>query len=158
MKRMNYAAQLAHPLWQRRRLDMLNSANWQCTVCGCSDKTLHVHHRQYFKGRMAWEYSDVELQVVCYDCHEANHALDEKLKAILVLVPPQEALSLLAGFYSALLPVDLTMASIGNDKDTFEGGMMAADFRFLPADIKQQMYAARDKFLTDVPDFGEGGK
>lgn len=99
MTKLTYAEQLAHPLWQRRRLTMLNAADWKCSACGSDDAQLHVHHRQYFKGRMAWEYSDAELQVLCKSCHERLHVVDEQIKAILCQVPPDEALALLAGYF-----------------------------------------------------------
>lgn len=102
MSKLTYAQQLAHPLWQRRRLTMLDVAGWKCSACGEHDRQLHVHHRQYFKGRMAWEYSDAELQVLCDACHERLHVVDDQIKAILCRVPPDEVLALLAGFYGGL--------------------------------------------------------
>jgi hypothetical protein len=103
MTKLTYTQQLAHPLWQRRRLEMLSAADWKCTHCRESDQQLHVHHRQYFKGRMAWEYSNEELQVLCSTCHEHLHVVDEQIKSILCRVPPAEVLALLAGFYSNLI-------------------------------------------------------
>lgn len=102
MSKLTYTQQLAHPLWQRRRLEMLNEAGWQCMSCYNEEAQLHVHHRQYFKGRMAWEYSNAELQVLCGACHARLHVVDEQIKAILCRVPPDEALALLAGFYGGL--------------------------------------------------------
>ena len=102
MSKLTYAQQLAHPLWQRRRLTMLDAAGWKCSVCGGHDSQLHVHHRQYFKGRMAWEYSDAELQVLCKNCHERLHVVDDQIKAILCRVPPHEALALLAGYFAGM--------------------------------------------------------
>lgn len=99
MNKMTYAQQLAHPLWQRRRLEMLSAAGWKCTCCGSSEKTLHVHHKQYFKGRMAWEYVDAELQVLCDECHEKSHVLDTRIKTVLARVPQEEALALLVGYF-----------------------------------------------------------
>ena len=99
MTKLTYAQQLAHPLWQRRRLEILNSANWCCSSCSVADQQLHVHHRQYFKGRMAWEYANSELQVLCGPCHEQSHVIDTRIKQILARVPPYEALALLAGYF-----------------------------------------------------------
>lgn len=56
MLKMAYRDQLLHPNWQRKRLEMLEAAGWECTSCGGAEKTLHVHHKRYVKGRMAWEY------------------------------------------------------------------------------------------------------
>lgn len=102
MAKLTYSQQLAHPLWQRRRLEMLNEAGWQCMACFDEEKQLHVHHRQYFKGRMAWEYANSELQVLCSACHERLHVVDEQIKAILCRVPPGEALAVLAGYFGQM--------------------------------------------------------
>lgn len=99
MTKLTYAQQLAHPLWQRRRLEVLNAGGWACSTCGATDQQLHVHHKQYFKGRMAWEYSNDELQSLCAGCHEQSHEVDSHIKAILCRVPPAEALALLAGYF-----------------------------------------------------------
>lgn len=34
---------------------------------------LHVHHKYYRKGLLAWEYPDEALITLCWDCHEALH-------------------------------------------------------------------------------------
>lgn len=82
-KKLTYAEQLKHPNWQRKRLEMLNAADFQCTRCGDKEKTLHVHHKQYVKGRMAWEYEQDELDVLCETCHELSHHVKEKLATLL---------------------------------------------------------------------------
>lgn len=98
MTRLTYAEQLRHPKWQRRRLEMLQAANFTCAECSGTESTLHVHHKRYFKGRMAWEYTDTELQVLCEECHQAAHDLQEGIGRALNLIPAAEALSLLCGF------------------------------------------------------------
>jgi hypothetical protein len=136
MSKLTYAQQLAHPNWQRRRLHMLETAGWACTVCGSATETLHVHHRQYFKGRMAWEYTDVELQVICAACHKTAHALDDDLKALLVHLPPAEVFALLAGFYAGAAPYDLVMKGATLDVHVLGAGMFAADVRHLSTEQK----------------------
>lgn len=77
---LTYAQQLKDPRWQRRRLERLSKADFRCELC-CSNTTeLHVHHPEYFKGRMAWEYEDNELEVLCKDCHGSHHKLEEAIK------------------------------------------------------------------------------
>lgn len=49
---------LKDPRWQRKRLEVLNRANFACRECGGTDLTLHVHHRYYISGRKPWEYPD----------------------------------------------------------------------------------------------------
>lgn len=75
MTKMTYGEQLKHPNWQRKRLEALERAGWVCERCCGGEVTLHVHHKHYVKGRMAWEYSQAELAVLCEDCHEEEHQL-----------------------------------------------------------------------------------
>jgi len=41
---MNYADKLKDPRWQKKRLKIMERANWECESCGDSEKTLHIHH------------------------------------------------------------------------------------------------------------------
>lgn len=66
----SYSDRLKDPRWQRRRLEILNRADFACETCESSDKTLHVHHKLYRKGAMPWEYDDHELEALCVDCHD----------------------------------------------------------------------------------------
>lgn len=83
MNKMTYAEQLKHPNWQRKRLEALNLADFQCSDCGDKETTLHVHHKQYVKGRKAWEYEQGELQVLCENCHQHRHVAEENLQVLL---------------------------------------------------------------------------
>lgn len=138
MAKLTYAQQLMHPNWQRRRLHMLEQAAWQCTSCYAEEVTLHVHHRQYFKGRMAWEYSDDELAVLCKNCHDIEHHDDEQLKRMLVLVPMGMApvscaVAVLAGYFGHDVEAVEAMADeIGvYDRLRFVGDL-AARLRSIP--------------------------
>ena len=73
---MTYKEQLLDPRWQRRRLEILQRDDFTCRKCLSKDKTLHVHHTEYFNGKMAWEYDGRYLKTLCADCHE----LEEMLK------------------------------------------------------------------------------
>ena len=99
MARLTYSEQLKHPNWQRRRLETLERHGWQCSDCGDADKTLHVHHKHYFKGRMAWEYSDDELTVLCESCHSNQHRIEDLLKEVLMGQEPVFYAPLLAGLH-----------------------------------------------------------
>jgi hypothetical protein len=110
MATMPYRDQLLSPNWQRKRLERLDAAAWACESCEDTSSTLHVHHRRYVKGRMVWEYSDDELQVLCETCHKQHHADRALLDAMLLNVefggtydgqrrPPEAvAAALLGGF------------------------------------------------------------
>lgn len=44
--------------------------NFQCKICGCNDKELHVHHRWYQFGNEIWDYPDSCFETLCFECHE----------------------------------------------------------------------------------------
>jgi hypothetical protein len=135
---MTYSQQLAHPNWQRRRLEMLNAADWKCAICADAETQLHVHHRQYFKGRMAWEYEDHELAVLCENCHELEHAEDTNLKRLLSLVPiGQNPLFLATAVLAGLFGTDVeTVAEFAESIGVYSRfemiGQIAAAMRLVP--------------------------
>lgn len=97
---LTYKEQLAHPNWQRKRLEMLDAADFTCFMCEATDSTLHVHHRQYFKNRMAWEYGNDQLVVLCDACHKKEHEAIDCAKKLQSLVNPVELTALAHGFHS----------------------------------------------------------
>lgn len=72
MSKPTYWELLRDPRWQRRRLEIMERANWACQLCGDKKETLNVHHRIYRKGAMPWDYSDTELACLCETCHYAE--------------------------------------------------------------------------------------
>jgi hypothetical protein len=85
--RLSYAEQLKHPNWQRKRLGILERDGWKCLVCESKDKTLHVHHKTYIKGRMAWDYEDSNFEALCEECHEAAHSHKARMDLVLSQYP-----------------------------------------------------------------------
>lgn len=77
-----YRGQLRDPRWQRRRLEIMQRADFSCEECSSKTRTLHVHHKIYRTGAMPWEYTDAELACICEDCHSAEHEI-----AIVPLAP-----------------------------------------------------------------------
>lgn len=67
----SYFEKLKDPRWQRKRLEVLESAEFSCEWCGDSESTLHVHHGYYEKGLEPWEYPDDSLHCLCEACHKA---------------------------------------------------------------------------------------
>jgi hypothetical protein len=106
MAKMTYAEQLRHPHWQKRRLERLEAAMWGCENCGEDKVTLHVHHKHYVKGRMAWEYTDEELSVLCEVCHEQHHINEKILREILLHIPIEDAVALLGGYQHGNQDID----------------------------------------------------
>lgn len=82
--KLTYGEQLKHPNWQRRRLEIMEAASFECENCGDKDTTLNVHHKRYVKGRMVWEYEPDELQCLCETCHRTEHEAREALDFLLM--------------------------------------------------------------------------
>lgn len=74
----SYFEKLKDPRWQKKRLEVLDYYCWACESCGDSENTLHVHHKQYFKGREPWEYEVKQLAVLCESCHKSKHDDDDE--------------------------------------------------------------------------------
>lgn len=110
----SYREQLLHPSWQRRRLERLQACDWRCQACESRDRTLHVHHKRYVKGRMVWEYSDDELAVLCVDCHETAGAVREQLMAVLCLARTDSREGATEEDLTALSAAYLTVAGGGS--------------------------------------------
>lgn len=70
---MDYKDQLLTPEWRKKREHILNIRGRRCEKCG-SSINLHVHHSFYIRGRMAWEYDDHQLNVLCNKCHAYQHS------------------------------------------------------------------------------------
>lgn len=75
-----YSEKLKDPRWQKLRLEVMNRSDFCCEICGDGGSTLHVHHKEYIKGKEPWEYSPGQLASICDDCHSEIHSLDDGLK------------------------------------------------------------------------------
>lgn len=82
-----YSELLRDPRWQRRRLEIMNRADFSCEQCRDKSSTLNVHHKIYRKGAPPWEYSDAELVCLCETCHEVEHHLRNALNAAMSSMP-----------------------------------------------------------------------
>lgn len=82
-----YWEKLKDPRWQKKRLEALQSADFKCQACYDSEQTLHVHHKQYFKGREPWEYEVMQLAVLCESCHSAQHESEDVLNLTCSYLP-----------------------------------------------------------------------
>jgi hypothetical protein len=85
--KLTYAEQLRRPEWQKMRLLVLERAGWKCEQCGEEEKMLHVHHKRYIKGRMAWDYELDNFEALCESCHEENHQHRERIETVLASIP-----------------------------------------------------------------------
>lgn len=79
----NYAELLKSPIWQKRRLEIMQRDNFTCQKCGSNVDELHVHHRYYVHGFMPSQYPDDALVTLCHSCHEMAHSFIEMCKRIM---------------------------------------------------------------------------
>lgn len=63
--------------WKRYCSEQIKLHSGVCTDCLRSSKevVLQVHHIHYVKGRMPWEYSYDECEVLCRGCHAKEHGI-----------------------------------------------------------------------------------
>lgn len=110
MAAMTYREQLLHPNWQRKRLEIMQRDEFTCQCCYDKETTLHVHHKQYVKGRLAWEYPNNELVTLCEGCHSVMHEELDILRSVISKLRVDgprsisQAAPLLAGWASDLTP------------------------------------------------------
>ena len=101
---MEFKDQYKHPNWQKKRLESLNDAGFKCQCCGATEAQLHVHHKQYIKGRRIWEYELPDFEVLCDGCHLMAHEYKDALCGMVASIPSSEVLhviGLVAGFLKA---------------------------------------------------------
>ena len=65
--------------WQKKRLEILERDNFRCLSCGATDKQLHVHHCNYYKGEAIYESSQSLLVTLCEDCHKSAHDVKSRI-------------------------------------------------------------------------------
>lgn len=131
--KLTYSEQLKHPNWRRKRLEVLGISDFACTCCGDKEKMLHVHHRRYIKGRMAWEYENNELTALCEDCHKDHHDARDLLERILAEADESTggaivtAIGLLSGYFAAAVSIgpDLEKEAIALDGHSHDLGILA---------------------------------
>jgi len=129
MASKTYAEKLKDPRWQKKRLEVLDDAEFQCEVCGDTESTLHVHHKQYIKGHDVWEYEREQLACLCEKCHEEQHGLDARFQDLLSRIPmdgpgcKDEVYFLLAGFLGQMVKIDFdcqkALFQRGNDASSY---------------------------------------
>lgn len=71
-----YSEKLKDPRWQRKRLGVLERAEWKCECCGDDKETLQVHHLIYSKGE-PWDAPDDTLECLCESCHESREEFNK---------------------------------------------------------------------------------
>lgn len=68
----SYAKQLRDERWLECRKQVFDKYGEVCAMCGATS-SLQVHHMEYIKGRLAWEYPLENFMVLCEKCHKRVH-------------------------------------------------------------------------------------
>lgn len=80
---MSYFDDLQSPLWQRKRLKIMERDNWRCCLCGTDKNSLTVHHLYYASSKKPYEYDDDALVTLCKDCHATAHNEISKISSLI---------------------------------------------------------------------------
>jgi 5-methylcytosine-specific restriction endonuclease McrA len=83
-----YAEELKHPLWQKKRLKIMQRDNFTCQNCDDKESTLHVHHLIYLPKEdypNPWDYPDTLLITLCDTCHKEEHTYKTILQEALLV-------------------------------------------------------------------------
>jgi hypothetical protein len=78
-----YEEKLKDPRWQKKRLLILQAANWRCEDCGRHDRTLEVHHTVYISKFEPWDYDITTLMCLCWECHEIRQQRENAFRVAL---------------------------------------------------------------------------
>jgi hypothetical protein len=65
----NYSDLLKSPKWQKKRLEIMKRDKFRCKLCGDTEISLQVHHKEYINGNAPWEYENSQLVTLCEHCH-----------------------------------------------------------------------------------------
>jgi hypothetical protein len=74
----SYSEKLKHPLWQKKRLEIMKRDKFKCKICKDKETTLAVHHLKY-EGN-PWDVDNLFLITVCEHCHEEIEILKKENK------------------------------------------------------------------------------
>jgi len=77
MTNTTYSEKLKNPLWQKKRLEILNRDNFTCALCSDTETELHIHHKEYIKGNKPWEYENTNFQTLCKHCHKVISVINK---------------------------------------------------------------------------------
>ena len=64
-----YVEYLKSDDWKERRKEMMDEANWTCSMCG--GKATQLHHLNY--NNLGFEILDEDVIALCTQCHKDIH-------------------------------------------------------------------------------------
>lgn len=81
---MTYDEMREHPLWQKKKAEILVRDNHTCRSCGKNDITLHAHHTYYLPDTLLWNYPNETLLTLCEICHNTEHLIGKTTRSTLL--------------------------------------------------------------------------
>lgn len=72
---LTYSEQLIDKRWLNRREEIFRAKGRVCSKCGSKER-LQIHHIEYLPNKLAWEYKNKYLIVLCENCHKKAHCID----------------------------------------------------------------------------------
>ena len=149
---VSYRQKLLDPRWQRKRLEVLQLADFRCESCCSDENTLHVHHKFYVKGREPWEYEATDLVALCEDCHEFEHDSKRRIEQIIAAVPRmtmpwEDLIAIVGGFLMESIP-NLSEAQATTINGFGRVSTGADDAFQIGCEASLNLYARREKRLS----------
>lgn len=80
----DYSKKLKSPLWQKKRLEILNRDNFTCQLCTDVETELQVHHKKY--NGEPHEAPNEDLLTLCKHCHETETLLNKQGDSLVVSI------------------------------------------------------------------------
>jgi len=90
---MTYSNKLTSPLWQRKRLEIMQRDDFKCCLCKKTDIELNVHHSYYTPNTEPWEYDSECYVTLCKDCHAYVHNEFSKIVGLIAIKAMKSGLS-----------------------------------------------------------------
>jgi len=84
MNKSEYTKKFKDPLWQEKRLRIMERDMFSCRSCFRKDNTLNVHHKYYILDKDPWDYEDGALVTLCEECHELEHSEKKQYEQLLI--------------------------------------------------------------------------
>lgn len=92
--KMTYSTKLKSPLWQRKRLEIMQRDDFKCCLCQKTENELNVHHLYYTPNTEPWGYDSECYITLCKDCHTYVHNEFSKIIALIAFKAIKSGLSL----------------------------------------------------------------
>lgn len=126
-----YYEKLKSPMWQKKRLEILNDRGFKCEICQDKDSQLNVHHKIYKKGLSPWDYPKHNYATLCNNCHKESHDIIDlfnEFVGCLDNIGFFDQKNMLAFMYAFVQLEDLDEENHGNLHEKFDNlGLVESD-------------------------------